>query len=41
MIFDHGWIVDIMKKRDPLKMLVLIGGLILAVTLAHSAITGG
>ncbi len=30
-----------MNTRDPMKMLMLIGGLILAVTVAHSAITGG
>jgi hypothetical protein len=29
-----------MNTRDPMKMLMLIGGLILAVTVAHSAITG-
>jgi len=27
-----------MNRRDPLKMLMMIGGLILAVTVAHSAI---
>ncbi len=30
-----------MNKRDPLRMLMMIGGLILAVTVAHSAIIGG
>ena len=30
-----------MNRRDPLKMLMTIGGLILAVTVAHSAIIGG
>ena len=29
-----------MNRRDPLKMLMMVGGLILAVTLAHSAIIG-
>lgn len=30
-----------MGRRDPVKMLMLMGGLILAVTVAHSAIMGG
>ena len=30
-----------MNRRDPLKMLMMIGSLILAVTVAHSAIIGG
>ena len=30
-----------MNRRDPLKMIMIIGGLILAVTVAHSAIIGG
>ncbi|CAI8315350.1 MAG: Uncharacterised protein [Gammaproteobacteria bacterium] len=29
-----------MNRRDPLRMLMMVGGLILAVTLAHSAIIG-
>jgi hypothetical protein len=30
-----------MNRRNPLRMLMVIGGLILAVTVAHSAIIGG
>ena len=30
-----------MYPRDPFRMLVMISGLILAVTVAHSAIIGG
>ncbi len=30
-----------MNRRNPLSMLMVIGGLILAVTVAHSAIIGG
>ena len=30
-----------MNRRDPFRMLMMIGGLILAVTVAHSAIMGG
>ena len=30
-----------MHRRDPLKMIMVIGGLILAVTVTHSAIIGG
>ena len=30
-----------MNRRDPLRMLMMVGGLILVVTVAHSAIIGG
>mgnify|MGYP004153712189 CR=1 FL=1 len=30
-----------MNRRNPLRMLMVIGGLILVVTVAHSAIVGG
>ena len=30
-----------MNRRNPFRMLMVIGGLILAVTVAHSAIIGG
>lgn len=30
-----------MKTRNPLRLVMLIGGIIFAVTVAHSAIMGG